>query len=219
VFDLVVVAVVALTAFVGWRRGFIAPLFALSLSLVGLYAIYAGPGAEMVPSGTAGIGLGVVVLGIASTFLMRIGSTIVGVVHRVGILQKTDHVLGVPMGAVTGVMTVYLALVAIISFDSVIAPLHGKATVDQAAVAAVRAALTANPQFGVMLDAGTLDAMAAQVAKSAVPKDQLAKVAQLLDAYETSVRPALLSSAIAPILLAIGERAPLLGRHVDFPTQ
>src|SRR4029079_18746790 len=135
-FDLVVLAVVALAAFAGFKRGFIAPLFAISLSLVGLYAVYAGPGAGAVPTGTAGIGLGVVLVGVASTLLMRIGSTLVSVVHRIGILQKTDRGLGVPLGAVTGLLTVYLALVAIVSFDGLIAPLHGKATVDQAAVAA-----------------------------------------------------------------------------------
>ena len=216
-FDLVVVAVVALAAFAGWKRGFIAPLFAVSLSLIGLYAIYAGPGAGMAPTGAAGIGLGVVLVGVASTFLMRIGSAIVSVVHRVGILQKADHVLGVPMGVATGIVSVYVALVALVSFDAVIGPLHGKATVDQAAVAAVRAAVTANPQFAVMLDQGTLDTLAAQVAKSALPADQLSKFAQMLSLYETNVRPALLSSVIAPILLSVGEHAPLLGRHVDFP--
>ena len=216
-FDLVVVAVVALAAFAGFKRGFIAPLFAISLSLVGLYAVYAGPAAGSVPTGSAGIGLGVVLVGVASTFLMRIGGAIVSVVHRVGILQKTDRVLGVPLGAVTGLFTVYLALVAIVSFDGLIAPLHGKATVDQAAVAAVRAAVAANPQFGVMIDAGTLDTLAAQVATAAVPADQLAKFDQTLSFYETTVRPQLLSSAIAPLLLGVGEHAPVIGRHVQFP--
>jgi uncharacterized membrane protein required for colicin V production len=218
-FDLVVIAVVALAAFAGWKRGFIAPLFAVSLTLVGLYSLYAGPGAGVVPTGAAGIGLGVVLVGIASSFLMRIGGTLVSFVHRVGILQKTDRVLGVPLGAATGLLTVYLALVAIVSFDGLIAPLHGKATVDQAAVAAVRAAVAANPQFTVMIDAGTLDALAAQVATAAVPADQLAKFDQTLSFYETTVRPQLLSSAIAPILLGVGEHTPLIGRHVQFPAK
>ena len=216
-FDLVVLAVVALAAFAGWKRGFIAPLFAVSLSLVGLYGLYAGPAGSMVPTGAAGIGLGVVLIGIASTFLMRVGSALVSVVHRVGILQKTDRVLGVPLGAATGLLTVYLALVAIVSFDGLIAPLHGKATVDQAAVAAVRAAVAANPQFAVMIDPGMLDTLAKQVATTAVPADQLEKFDQGLAFYEKTVRPQLLSSAIAPLLLGIGEHAPLIGRHVQFP--
>lgn len=218
-FDLVVVAVIALAAFAGWKRGFIAPLFAVTLSLVGLYSIYAGPGAGLVPTGAAGIGLGVVLVGIAASFLLRIGSALVSVVHRVGILQKTDRVLGVPLGAATGVMTAYLALVAIVSFDGVIAPLHGKASVDQAAVAAVRAAVAANPQFGVMIDPGMLETLAKQAATTAVPADQLEKFDQGLAFYESTVRPQLLSSAIAPILLGVGQHAPLIGRRVEFPTK
>ncbi len=108
---------------------------------------------------------------------------------------------------------------AVISFDAIIAPLHEKATVDQAAVAAVRAAVSANPQFAVMIDPGTLDTLATQVAKSALPADQLSRFDQMLALYETNVRPALLSSAIAPILLGVGEHAPLVGHHVDFPAK
>jgi hypothetical protein len=161
----------------------------------------------------------VVLVGIAASFLMRIGGALVSIVHRVGILQKTDRVLGVPLGAVTGLMTAYLALVAIVSFDTVIAPLHGKASVDQAAVAAVRAAVAANPQFAVMIDAGMLDTLAKQVATTAVPADQLEKFDQGLAFYESTVRPQLLSSAIAPLLLGIGQHAPVIGRRVEFPTK
>lgn len=217
--DLAVVAVVALAAFVGWRRGFIAPMLAVAMSLVGLYAVFAGPGQGLAPSGAAGIGLGVVVVGIVSSVILRIGSVLVGLVHRITILKAADNVLGVPLGVATGLVTVYLALVAVVSFDTVIGPLHGKASVDQAAVAAMRAAVAANPQFSVMIDEGTLDTIAKQVATSAIPTDQLAKIDQTLGYYETSVRPQLLSSAIAPTLLSLGEHLPFIGRHVDFPAK
>jgi hypothetical protein len=219
VVDLVIFGAIALAAFVGWRRGFIAPLLAVAITGIGLYALYAGPAAGTVPSGAAGIGLGVVVAGVAARYVMSFGSRLVAIVHRVGFLQKIDHVLGVPMGAVTGVIAIYLALVAVISFDNMIAPLHGNATVDQAAVAAMRAAVAANPQFSVMIDPSMLDTVAKQVATSAVPADQLEKFDQTLAFYESSVRPQLLTSVVAPILLSVGERVPLLGRHVPYPAK
>lgn len=217
--DLVVLGAVALGAFAGWRRGFIMPLIAVGTALVGLYALYAGPGASVVPSGTAGIGLGVLTVGVAASLIARIGSMLASLITRVGILRAADHTLGVPLGAATALVSVYVALVAVISFDNLIAPLHGKATVDQAAVAAMHAAIAANPQFGVMLDPGTLDAMAAQVAKSAIPADQIATFDATLGFYEGTVRPALLTSAAAPLILALGERAPFIGRHVEFPAK
>jgi uncharacterized membrane protein required for colicin V production len=217
--DLAVIAIFAVSAFAGWRKGFLAPLFAIGLSVLGLYVIYNGPAAGAMPTGTAGLGLGVVAVGVASSFVMRIGGVFTSLVHRVKLLNAGDHVLGLPLGAATGLVAVYLGLVAVVSFDTMLAPFHGKPSVDQAAVAAMRAAVAANPQFAVMLDPGTLDAMAKQVAKSAIPADQLATFDQSLAFYEGTARPALLASVSAPIILGLGEHLPFLGRHVDFPTK
>src|SRR6267142_795716 len=170
--DLAVVAIVAVSAFAGWRKGFLAPLFAIALSLLALFAIYNGPAAGAMPTGTAGLGLGVVAVGVASSFVMRIGGVLTSLVHRVKLLNAGDHVLGLPLGAASGLVAVYLGLVAVVSFDNMLAPFHGKPSVDQAAVAAMRAAVAANPQFAVMLDPGMLDAMAKQVAKSAIRSEE-----------------------------------------------
>ncbi len=217
--DLVVIAAVALGAFAGWRRGFVMPLIAVAAGLVGLYVLYAEPGSGLVPSGAAGIGLGVLVVTLAGSLVGRIGGMLVGLIHRVGVLKAADHTLGVPLGAVTALVGVYVALVALVSFDGVLAPLHGKPTVDQAAVAAMRAAVAANPQFSVMVDPGTLDQMATEVAKSAIPAEQLSTIDSTLAFYETDVRPQLLSSSLAPVILTVGQNAPFIGRHVTFPAR
>ncbi|HET7701162.1 MAG TPA: CvpA family protein [Candidatus Limnocylindria bacterium] len=217
--DLAVIGAVALGAFAGWRRGFVMPLVAVGTSLVGLYALYAGPGAGTVPAGTAGIGLGVLLITIAGSLVGRLGGALASLVARVGVLKAADHTLGLPLGAATALVGVYVALAALVSFDNVLAPLHGRATVDQAAVAALRATLAANPQFAVMIDPNMLDAMASEVATAAMPADQIAKFDAALGFYVTTVRPALVGSAIAPILLAVGERAPFVGRHVEFPAK
>ena len=217
--DIVVIGAVALGAFAGWKRGFIVPLVAVATSLVGLYALYAGPGQSYVPGGTAGIGLGVIVVTVVGSFVARFASMLVTLVHRVGILQRADHVLGVPLGAVTALIGVYVALVTVVSFDGLLAPFHGKPTIDQAAVAAMKTALAANPQFGVMLDPATLDTIATQVATTAIPADQVAKYDQTLALYEDDVRPQLLHSVLAPIILAVGEHAPIIGHRVTYPAE
>jgi len=61
--------------------------------------------------------------------------------------------------------------------------------------------------------------MATADAKGAIPPDQQAKYDAALGFYETSVRPALLESRIAPTILALGEHLPFIGQHVVFPTQ
>lgn len=217
--DLVVIAVVALGAFAGWKRGFVMPLVAVATSLVGLYALYAGPGQSLVPAGAAGIGAGVIVVTLIGSLVGRFASVLLAFVHRVGILQRADHVLGVPLGAATALVSVYVALVAVVSFDGLLAPFHGRPTIDQAAVAAMKTALAANPQLSVMIDAGTLDTIAAQVATSAIPADQVAKYDQTLALYEDAIRPQLLHSVLAPAILAVGEHAPFIGRKVSYPAE
>lgn len=215
--DLVVLAAVLLGAFTGWRRGFIVPLVATGGTLIGLYALYSGGGAGLVPSGTAGLGLGAGLAFIGGGILGRIGATVATLVHRFTLLKRADQGLGVPLGALLALVTAYFALTALVSFDGVIAPFHGKATVDAAAVAAVRAAVTAQPQFGLIADPAMLDEMATSVAKAAIPRDQIAKYAQALAFYEEDVRPQLLQSLLAPLILAVGEHLPVVGRHVDYP--
>ncbi len=217
--DLLVIAAVALGAFAGWRRGFLMPLVAVAAALGGLYVLYAGPGAGIVPGGIAGIGLGVLVIGIVSSFVVRLAGVLVGLVRRVPLLRAADHTLGLPLGAATALVGTYLALVAVVSFDGLLAPFHGKPTIDQAAVAALKAALAANPQFSVMLDPATLDAIATQVATSAIPAEQVAQLDATLGFYERTVRPALVSSVLAPAIVGVGQYLPFIGRHVDFPAR
>ncbi len=217
--DVAMVAAVALGAFAGWRRGFMMPLVAVGASVAGLYALYAGPGAGLVPAGTAGIGLGVLVLGVAVGVVARVGGALAGLVRRVALLRAADHTLGLPLGAATALVGVYVALVAVVSFDDLLAPFNGKPTIDQAAVAAMKTALAANPQFAVMLDPATLDAIAAQVAKGAIPADQVARFDATLGFYLDTVRPALLGSRLAPAIIGAGRYLPIIGRQVDFPAK
>ncbi|MDE3112533.1 MAG: hypothetical protein KGN00_06295 [Chloroflexota bacterium] len=214
--DLVILAAVALGAFSGWRRGFIVPLVATGGTLLALYALYT-QGASFIPSGTFGLGLGAGLAFIAGGILGRIGALVAVLVHRVGLLKRADQGLGVPLGGVLALVSVYFALVALVSFDDILAPFHGKPTVDAAAVAAVRAAVASDPQFAVMVDPKTLDEMAATAAKSAIPRDQVAKFSEALAFYESEVRPQLLGSILAPAILAVGEHVPFIGHHLAYP--
>jgi hypothetical protein len=217
VIDLAILVALALGAFTGWRRGFIAPFVAASGALVGLYALYAGPGATLVPSGIPGIGLGVMMLFLLGSVLGMVGSVIAGLLTRIGAVQRANHVLGVPLGGLTSLVLVYAGLYGIVTVDTALAPLHGNASVDAVAVAAVKATVEANPALRAFVDPASLDELATSVAKAAVPKDQLAQFNQILAFYELEFRPQLLSSALAPIVLAVGERLPVLGHHVEFP--
>ncbi len=221
-FDLAIVIALAAGAFAGWRKGFIVPLIVQAGALLSLAALYAGPLQGTVPSGVTGIGMGVGAIVLGSSILGAIGGMLIRVVYRFGVLKRFDKVAGVPLGAATAAITLYVALVGVIALDGWLAPLHstgGTAAIGPQQFAAVQKLAAANPALAAFADPVMLNEVATAAAKSAIPPDQLAKYDAALGFYETSVRPALLVSKIAPALLALGEKLPVIGQHVVFPTK
>ena len=113
----------------------------------------------------------------------------------------------------------YLALLGTRTLDGWPDPLHGKSAIGPQDVAAVQALAAVNPALGAFADPTMLQTLAQSAALAPVAADQLGQYGAVPASYEQSVRPQLLQSRIAPLLLALGERLPLIGRHVDFPTR
>jgi len=140
-------------------------------------------------------------------------------VYRFGVLKSMDKVAGVPLGLATAAITLYVALVGTIALDGWLAPLHGSVTVGPEQLASLEKIAAVNPTFSAFADPTMLSSIAAAAQSAPIPTDQLAKYDAALGFYETSIRPALLQSRIAPAMLALGEHLPFIGQHVDFPTQ
>ena len=217
--DLAIVLALAAGAFAGWRKGFIVPLVIQAGALLSLAALYAGPLKGSVPSGVTGMGLGIGAVVLGSSILGAVGGILVRLVYRFGLLKRFDKVAGVPLGAATAAISLYVALVGVIALDGWLAPLHGTGAIGPQQLAAIQKLAAVNPTLAAFADPTMLNEMASVAAKTAIPADQLAKYDAALGFYEGSVRPALLTSRIAPALLALGEKLPLVGQHVDFPTK
>src|SRR4029453_11498177 len=97
-------------ALAGWRKGFVLPLIALGGALLSIAALYAGPLNGIVPTGTAGLGLGAVALFIGGALLGRVGGFLVGLIYRFALLRRVDRVVGIPLGAAPPTVAVYGAL-------------------------------------------------------------------------------------------------------------
>jgi hypothetical protein len=217
--DLVIIGAVLFGALAGWRKGFVLPLIALGGALLSIAALYAGPLNGVVPSGTAGLGLGAAALFIGGAVLGRVGGVLVGLVYRFQMLRRIDKVVGIPLGAVTATVAVYVAILGTLALDGWLSPLHGKATFDAKDVSAIQALAAANPALGIFADPAVLQAMATAATSSPVAADQLAKFDATLAFYEQTVRPELLQSRIVPVLLMLGESLPFIGRHAELPTE
>lgn len=217
--DLVIIGVVLFGALAGWRKGFVLPLVAVGGALFSIAALYAGPLNGMVPTGTLGLGLGVVALFIGGALLGRVGGALVSLVYRFQLLRRIDKIVGIPLGAVTATVAVYVALLGTLALDGWLAPLHGKEAIEVQDISAIQALAAANPALGIFADPAVLKAMATAATSSPVAADQLAKFDATLAFYEQTIRPQLLQSRIAPLLLSVGESLPLIGRPAEFPTE
>jgi hypothetical protein len=215
--DLVIIGAVALGAIAGWRKGFVLPLIALGGALLSIASLYAGPLNGIVPAGTAGLGLGAVALFIGGAALGRVGGVLVGLVYRVPALRKFDQVVGIPLGAATAAVAVYVAVIGILAVDGWLSPIHGKATLEVQDIAAVQAIAAANPSLAMFADPAVLKALASAATSSPLAADQLARFDATLAFYEQTVRPELLQSRIVPVVLALGESLPVIGRHAELP--
>src|SRR5256885_8162381 len=202
--DVAIVIALAAGAFAGWRKGFIVPLVVQAGALLSLAALYAGPLQGTVPTGTAGIGVGIGAIVLGSSILGAVGGLFIRLIYHVGVLKSMDKVAGVPLGAATAAISLYVALVGTIALDGWLAPLHG-ATIGPQQLAALEKLAAVKPTLSAFADPSLLSSIAAAAKAAPIPTDQLAKYDAALGFYETSVRPALLTSRIAPALLALGE--------------
>lgn len=216
--DIAIVAFIILGAVIGFSKGFVVPLVGAGGALLTISALYAGPLTGAVPSGNAGLGAGAIALGVGASLFTRIAMSVVGLVHRFGILRKVDQVLGVPLGMVAAAVTLYAALVGTLVLDAWLDPLNGKTAIGPKEIAAVETLSRANPTLAVFADPTVLQTLAQSAAAAPVSPDQLAQVDAVLGFYEQTVRPALLQSRIAPLLLAVGEKLPFIGRPATMPT-
>src|SRR5437870_5161341 len=105
------------------------------------------------------------------------------------------------------------------AFAGCLGPLHGGLAIGPAQLASVQKLAALNPALSMSADPTTLSELVTVAAKAPIPADQLAKYDAALGLYESSVRPALLTSKIAPAMLALGEHLPFIGQHLDFPTK
>jgi len=216
--DIAIVAFILLGALIGFRKGFVVPLAAAGGALLTLSVLYAGPLTGALPTGSLGLGVGAIALLVGGTLFTTVSTFVVGIVHRVGFLKRFDKVLGIPLGMATAAVTLYVAVIATLVLDGWLDPLHGKTAFGPQEVAALQAAAGANPAFAAFADPQMLKLLAQSAAKAPVASAEFEKVDAAVAFYEQRIRPELLQSRIVPVLLAIGEKLPFIGRPATLPT-
>lgn len=217
--DIAIVVLVLLGAMIGFRKGFVVPLAAQGGAVLTLAALYAGPLTGVLPTGNLGLGAGAIAIAVGATVFGAVASFVVGIVHRVGFLQRVDRVMGIPLGMGAAVVTLYVALLGTLALDSWLDPLHGDAAIGPQQIATVQSLAGTNPALAVIADPAMLTVLAQSAAQTPLAREELAKVDSALGFYEGKIRPELLRSRIVPLLLSVGESLPFIGRPASLPTR
>ena len=217
--DIAIVGFILLGAVIGFSKGFVLPLVAAGGALFSIAFLFAGPFNGSVPSGSIGLGAGALALGLGATLFARIGMFVAGLIHRFGFLQKIDKVLGIPIGVATAAVVLYVALLGTLTLDAWLDPLHGKAALETQDIAALQTIAKANPTLAVFASPTMLQGLLESAAKGPLSTDQVSQADAALGLYEQKIRPELLDSKIVPVILAIGEKLPFIGRPATLPTR
>ena len=212
--DLAIVAVLAYAAFVGLRRGFVVPMVTQfgTLSLfAALLTIRAGP----IPLAGVFAAIGVMSGGMAFT---RVGNVVASYVHQFKRTEHFDMMLGAPLGIVTASVTLYVVLAAVFIGDAWLEPLR-RGQITQEDIAALEAEARDNAALGSLLNPDQMMALERSAADGPVSSDEFLRYDSAVSFFEYRIRPMLVESRITPVLLLIGEKLPVVGRHVTFPAR
>jgi len=217
--DIAIVGFILIGALIGFSKGFVLPLVAAGGALFSIAFLFAGPFNGSVPSGSIGLGAGALALGLGAALFARVGMFVAGLIHRFGFLQKVDKVLGIPIGMATAAVALYVALLGTLTLDAWLDPLHGKAAIGTQDIAALQTIAKANPTLAVFASPTMLQALFESAAKGPVSGDQVSQADAALGFYEQKIRPELLTSKLVPVILAIGEKLPFIGRPATLPAR
>jgi hypothetical protein len=81
----------------------------------------------------------------------------------------------------------------------------------------MRVLLSHNPGAAALVPQAEIAQLAGASSTRALPIEQLGQYARVIDYYERTLRPQLTNSQLAPIVLQIGTRLPLIGRQATVP--
>jgi uncharacterized membrane protein required for colicin V production len=216
--DLAIVAVIGLGVLIGWRKGLIGPLLAEGTFLLSYWIVSTHPSlAGLVPSSVPRP-LAVFILPTALGLIVGFfGRMVFMSLFRLPMTRGVDKILGAAANGGLAFVIVYVVLVGMAGAGTVLDPLTTVASVRAPQVAAMQMLLAENPQVAGFVPSGELGQLASVASNHPVGLAQLGQYAQVINYYERTLRPALATSQLAPVVLRYGAHLPIIGRSVTLP--
>jgi hypothetical protein len=216
--DVAIVVVIGLGILIGWKNGLIGPLLAEGTFLFGYWIVSTHPGLATIVPSSVPRPLAVLILPIALGLVVGVvGRMVFMSLFRLPLTRGLDKILGAAANGGLAFVIAYVVLLGLAGAGTVLDPLTKAATVRAPQVAAMQMLLAENPQVAGFVPSGELGQLASVASSRPIGVAQLGQYAQVINYYERTLRPALATSQLAPVVLRYGARLPIIGRSVTLP--
>ncbi len=224
VLDILFALIILVAVVIGYKRGLVQPVLA-ELFFLGTALFLLGNG-----KGFAGFlerafhqnGLFIFVVGLAVTIFMGyLGGRLGGIIHRMPVVQGVDGLLGLFLHGFVAILFCYFLLSALLAFNNAFRATAGAAAVTYAQVESLKRQLAANPVTAALMPTGDVRKLETQAQKNKSAQiSETPLLAQLQTASHDFLEPQLTGSRLAPLVLRIGSKVPVLGHATtrDLPT-
>ncbi len=215
--DVVILILMGAALLFGVVKGIVRPLLfelAVIAALVIAYS-YQEPlahalGPRPILRGTALLIVSAVLLTIALAWPARI---LAGAIVRVPGLTTVDHLAGAAVHGLLGFAALYLVVAALTSLGHALDPLlAGRGELSASQIRRFAEETQRDPVLKVVLEPGALKNLEAEAHQAPVSIRQLERAEGIVDFYVHYVRLPLATSQLAPVVMRVGDRFPVIGR-------
>jgi uncharacterized membrane protein required for colicin V production len=217
--DVGIVVVLAFGIYIGWRNGLIGPLLAEGTFLIGYFIVSRNPSlAGLVPSSIPRAYAILILPGIVGLVVGIVGRMVFQTFFRLPFTRQVDKVLGAVANGALAFVIVYVVVLGFVGAGTVLDPLATVTAIREPQIIAMQTLLKDNPQAAAMVPSAELGQLSSVASvQQAIPLTRLGQYAQVINYYESTLKPQLKSSVLAPIVLRLGAHLPIIGRTATIP--
>jgi uncharacterized membrane protein required for colicin V production len=214
--DIAIAVVLLIALFVGYQRGVIQPLLVEIFFLGAILIIlrdrqaYSNAMSHYLHANPI---FSVFIALIIAVVAGYIGGMVGAAIHRMPVIRGVDGFLGIFIHVGVALLVVYLLLSALVQLDRAFTPTAKAATLTLAQVDQLQKQLLANPLTASLVDTRDLAKLRKEAqSPTGARLADVPQLNQLQTFFFDFVQPQLHGSRLAPYVLTIGSKVPVIGR-------